>query len=208
MLGAVAAGQDGYCHGRLGGKSGGRSHGQRRSRPWDSWRVDSPSSGWMRGPAGLKAIINSRWFSASRGGCSSARPSGNAVRRRQGSRTCRVALWRRGVRGRISDLRRVGFLLGARRGRSMMGDTRRGGRVVCRARAIPGGYGQNRSESSDGGGKTVSTAGTAIVGGRYTSGESPRRSREVVHAHTWPVCAKIATSEEANGSPPKPALSG
>ena len=40
-----------------------------------------------------------------------------------------------------------------------------------------------------------SAAGTAIVGGdggSYTSDESPRRSREVVNSHTWPVCAKIA----------------
>ena len=91
-----------------------------------------------------------------------------------------------------------------------MGDTRRGSGGFCRARAAPRGYGKNRSESSVGGRKKLSTGGTAVVGGdggRYTSDESPRRNREVVNLHVWPVRAKIAKSEEAKGSPPKTALS-
>ena len=172
----------------------GRSDGQRRSRPWNSRRGDSTSSGWTRGPAGPEAIINTRWLGASGGGSSSARPSGDAARRRQGNRRCRV-VWRRRRRGRISDLGGVGSLWGARRGRNMLGDTRRCSGGFCRARATPGEYGKNRSESSVGGRKIFSTAGTAIVGGdggSYTSDESPRRSREVVSPHTWPVCAKVA----------------
>ena len=68
-------------------------------------------------------------------------------------------------RGRISDLGGVGSLWGARRGRSMLGDTRRGSGGFYRARAALGGYGKNRSESSVDGRKRFSTAGTAIVGG-------------------------------------------
>ena len=102
-------------------------------------------------------------------------------------------MWRRGGRGRISDLGRVGSLWGARRGRSMLGDTRRCSGGFCRARAAAGGYGKNRSESIVGGRNKFSTAGTAIVsgdGGSCTSDESPRRSREVVNPHMWLVCAK------------------
>ena len=45
-------------------------------------------------------------------------------------------------------------------------------------------------------------------GGKGTSDESPRRSREIANVHTWPVRVRIAKLEEANGSPPKPALLG
>ena len=86
----------------------------------------------------------------------------------------------------------------------MLGDTRRGSGGFCRARATPGEYGKNRSESSVGGRKIFSTAGTAIVGGdggSYTSDESPRRSREVVNPHTWPVCAKIAKIRRGEREP-------
>ena len=96
--------------GRRGGRSRGRGDGQRWSRPWDSRRGGSTSSGWTRGPAGPEAIINSRWLGASGGGCSSTRPSGKATRRRQGNRRCWVALWRRGGRGWIGVLGGVGSL--------------------------------------------------------------------------------------------------
>ena len=86
----------------------GRSDGQRRSWPWDSRRGGGTSCRWARGPAGSEAIINSRWLGARGGSCSSACPSGNAARRGQGSRSWRIALWRRGRRGRISDPGRVG----------------------------------------------------------------------------------------------------
>ena len=77
----------------------------------------------------------------------------------------------------------------------MLSDTRRSSEGFCRARATLRGYGKNRSEGGVGGGKKISTAGTAIVGGdggSCTSDESPRRSRDVVNPHTWPVRVKIA----------------
>ena len=49
-----------------------------------------------------------------------------------------------------------------------------------------------------------STARMAIVGGdggSYTSDESPRRSREFVNPHTWPVCAKIAKIRRGEREP-------
>ena len=109
-LGAVAARRDGYRKGRRGGRSGGHSDGQTRSRPWDSWRGERTSSGWTRGPAGPEVIINSRWLGAGGDGCFPVRPSGDETRRRQGSRRCRVALRRRGGRGRMNDLDGVGSL--------------------------------------------------------------------------------------------------
>ena len=85
-----------------------------------------------------------------------------------------------------------------------MGGTRRGSGGHCRARAALGGYGKDRSESSVGGRTIISTAGTAIVGGdggNYRSDGSPRRSREVVNPHTWPVCAKIANIRKGEWEP-------
>ena len=86
----------------------------------------------------------------------------------------------------------------------MLGDTRRGSGGFCRASAAPGGYGKNRTESSVGGRKIFSTAGSAIVGGdggSYTSDEFPIRSREVVNLHTWLVCAKIAKIRRGEREP-------
>ena len=83
----------------------------------------------------------------------------------------------------------------------MLGDTRRGSGGFCRARAAPGGHSKKRSESSVGGRKKFSTAGTAIVGGNYTGDESPRTCREVVNPHTWPVCAKITEIRRCEREP-------
>ena len=86
----------------------------------------------------------------------------------------------------------------------MLGDTRRGSGSFCRARATLREYGKNRSESSVGGSKKISTAGTAIVGGdggSYTSDESPRRSREIVNPHMWFVCAKVAQIRRGEREP-------
>ena len=86
----------------------------------------------------------------------------------------------------------------------MLGDTCRGSEGFCRARAALRGYGKNRSEGNVGGRKNFSTAGTAIIGGdggSYTSDETPRRNREVVNPHTWPVCAKTTNIRRGEREP-------
>ena len=123
------------------------------------------------------------------------RPSEDATRRRQGNRMRRVARRRRGERGRISNPGEIGSLCSARRGRSMLGNSRRGSGGFCRARASLRGSGKNRREIGVGGRQNCSDAGTAIDGsngGRYTSDAFPRRSRNVVNPNTWSVHTKIA----------------
>ena len=51
---------DGYRRGRQGGRGDDRDDGQRRSRPYHSRQGVSTPCRWTRGPAGNKAIINSR----------------------------------------------------------------------------------------------------------------------------------------------------
>ena len=104
------------------------------------------------GPRGSEAIINSRWLGASSGGCFSDRVSGNAARRRQGSRRCRVTLWRRHGCGRLSDLDGVGSLCCARRGRNILGNNRRGSGGI--GRTVPPQEGTAKPEA-----KAVSAAG-------------------------------------------------
>ena len=93
----------------------------------------------------------------------------------------------------------------------MLGDSRRGSGGFCRARVALREHGKKRSEIGVGGRKRLSAAGTGINGGdggRYTSDEPPRRKREVVNPHQWPVRTKIAQkSKEAKGSPPTTAFS-
>ena len=174
-------------------------------------RGDSTSSGWTRGNGGPEAIISSRWLGASGGGCPSARPCGNAARRRQGSRRCRVALSRRGGRGRISDHGGVGSLWRARRGRSMLGNTRRCSGSFCRARAAPGGYGKKQSKSNVGGRKNSPRPGrqssvvTVAVTRATNLPEGAERSSILIRG----LCVrKSRKPKEAKGSPPKTALSG
>ena len=67
----------------------------------------------------------------------------------------------------------------------MLSDSRHGSEGFCRAPAALRGHGKNRSESGIGDGNIFSAAGTAIDGGdggRYTSYESPRTSRELVRS--------------------------
>ena len=128
-------------------------------------------------------------------GCSSARPSGNAVRGRLRRRRCSSARRPRGGHGRAGGRDRVGPLCRTPWKRSRLGDGRRGSRGFCGARAVLGGYGINRSESGVGSSKNWLAAGTTIGGGdggRNTSDKPPRRSRKVVNPYTWSVCAKIA----------------
>ena len=78
----------------------------------------------------------------------------------------------------------------------MLGDSRRGIGVCRRAHVALRGHGENRNGGGVGGRKMFSTAGTVIDGsdgGRYTSDESPRRSREPVNPHTWPRSTRIRT---------------
>ena len=83
------------------------------------------------------------------------------------------------------------------------------------AEPVPPSEGTAKTESKavSAAGKNVSAARTAIGGGdggRYTSAESSRRSREVVNPHACPCAQKSRISrksEEAEGSPSETALS-
>ena len=77
-----------------------------------------------------------------------------------------------------------------------MSDGGRDGRGFCGARVDLGGYGKDLSEIVVGCRQSPPAAGTAIDGGDgcgHTSNETPRRSRNIINAHTWPMCAKLAT---------------
>ena len=85
----------------------------------------------------------------------------------------------------------------------MLGDSRRVSGSFCRARATLREHAENRSESGLGG-REKSAAGTATVGGdggSYAIDEPPRSSREIVHPHTLPVCAKIAKIRRGKREP-------
>ena len=93
----------------------------------------------------------------------------------------------------------------------MLGDTRRCSGGFCRARAAPGGYGKNRSESSVGGRKISPRPGrqSSVVTAAVTRATNLPEGAESSSILTRGPCVrKSRKSEEAKGSPPKTALSG
>ena len=168
-----------------------------RPRPWDSRRGGSTPGRESRGPAGPKAIVDStgcRRCITRCCCCTSARPSGDAVRRRLHRLGCRRARRNRGGRGRARGLDRISPLSRTSL-RNRLGDGHRGSRGFCAIRADLGGYGENRSEIVVGCRQSPPAVGIPIDGGdgvRNKSDKSLRRSRNVVNPHAWPVCAKIA----------------
>ena len=85
----------------------GRGGGRTRPRPGNSRRGVSPPGRWSRGPAGPKAIVDSRGCSTSCWCCTPACPGGDAVPRRLHRRGHRRARRGRGGRGRARGLDRV-----------------------------------------------------------------------------------------------------
>ena len=199
---AVAVGWNGYLQDRPSGRSRSRNDGQNRSRQWDSrWSI-STTGGWTRDPAGPEATINSRRRSASGSGCSSVRPPRDADRRRQGSRRRMVARTQSGGRGRICDRGAVGSLRSDYRGKSILGDSRRGSGGVCRVRAALRGNGKNRSRIGVGRQRsTVVTTADTRATNRPEGAENTSITSRGLCAHKSPK------SEEARRSPPKTALS-
>ena len=103
----VAVGR--YWHRRdgRGGRGKGRGRGRTRPWPWGSRRGVSPPSRWSRGPAGPKAIVDSRGCYTSCCGCTPASPGGDSVRRRLSRRERRGARRGRGRRGMARGLNRI-----------------------------------------------------------------------------------------------------
>ena len=66
----------------------------------------------------------------------------------------------------------------------------------------PEGHREHRRESGDGG-RPKWWASVAVITGidesRKTGDESPDGSRNIINPHTWPVCAKIATTSGGQG---------
>ena len=94
---------------------------------------------------------------------------------------------------------------------NMLSDTRYGSGGFCRARAAPGGYGRNRSESSVGGSKFYPRPGrqspvvTAAVTRATNHPEGAERSPILIRG---PSVRKLQKSEAVKGSPPKTTFLG
>ena len=181
-----------------------------RDRPWDSRRGNNTSSGWTRGPAGPEAIVNNRWLGASGGGCSSARPSGNAARRRQDSRRCQVALWRRGAAGSVisAESAPCGVLdVGGACWATLVAAAEASAEPV----PLPEGTAKREAKAVSAAGNTSPRPGwqTSVVKAAVTRATNPpegaERSPILIRG---PYVRTPHKSEEAKGSPPKTAFSG
>ena len=151
----------------------------------------SPPGILSRGPAGPKAIVDSRGCCTCCCCCTPASPGGDSVRRLLHRRGRRRARQGRGGRGRARGYNRVSPLQDSLKESAGRLVSRQQGllRSPCRARWVRRTPKRKQCRLQ----AKPAAAGPAIDGSdgcRNTSDESPRGSRKAVNPHTWPVCAK------------------